>query len=141
MLRIPMANGWKAIRGSRNCVRLCSVQPRRDSKVILVFNSIRVSLKALIGWAPRMVSLKASIDLVQNNLHRHFQQIIQVPWARISLLTSEQMVVLWRFFPNKVIKLNMFGLTLGTYNRFEELYKFGFRTKNTIMSVKEMVES
>lgn len=42
---------------------------------------------------------------------------------------------------NKVIKLNMFGLTLGTYNRFEELYKFGFRTKNTIMSVKEMVES
>ena len=42
---------------------------------------------------------------------------------------------------NKMIKLNMFGLTLGTYNRFEELYKFGCRTKNTIMSVKEMVES
>jgi hypothetical protein len=35
----------------------------------------------------------------------------------------------------------MFGLTLGTYNRFEELYKFGMRTKNTMMNVKELVES
>jgi hypothetical protein len=42
---------------------------------------------------------------------------------------------------NKVINLNMFGLTLGTYNRFEELYKFGMRTKNTMTTVKEMIES
>lgn len=35
----------------------------------------------------------------------------------------------------------MFGVTLGTYNRFEELYKFIMRTSNTITSVKETIES
>ena len=33
----------------------------------------------------------------------------------------------------------MFGLTLGTYDRFEELYKFMMRTKYTMMSVQERV--
>lgn len=33
---------------------------------------------------------------------------------------------------DKVIKLNMFGLTLGTYDKFEELYKFMMRTKYTV---------
>lgn len=32
----------------------------------------------------------------------------------------------------KVIKLNMFGLTIGTYDKFEELYKFMMRTKYTV---------
>ena len=36
---------------------------------------------------------------------------------------------------NKVIRVNMFGLTLGTYNKFEELYKFIMRTKNTMTRV------
>lgn len=35
----------------------------------------------------------------------------------------------------KVIKLNMFGLTFGTYDKIEELYKFMMRTKYTILSV------
>ena len=35
------------------------------------------------------------------------------------------------------IKMNMFGVTLGTYNRFEELYKFIMRTKNTVTKVTE----
>jgi hypothetical protein len=36
---------------------------------------------------------------------------------------------------NKAIKINMFGLTLGSYNRFEEVYKFIMRTKNTMLKV------
>lgn len=35
----------------------------------------------------------------------------------------------------------MFGLTLGTYDRFEELYKFMMRTKYTMMSVQERVQA
>jgi len=31
----------------------------------------------------------------------------------------------------------MFGVTLGSYNRFEELYKFAMRTKNTMTNVKD----
>jgi hypothetical protein len=31
----------------------------------------------------------------------------------------------------------MFGITLGSYNKFEELYKFGMRTKNTMQKVSE----
>jgi hypothetical protein len=42
---------------------------------------------------------------------------------------------------NKAIKVNMFGLTLGSYNRFEELYKFLMRTKNTMLKVKETMTS
>lgn len=30
------------------------------------------------------------------------------------------------------ILVNMFGLTLGSYSRFEDLYKFAMRTQNTI---------
>lgn len=33
----------------------------------------------------------------------------------------------------------MFGLTIGTYDRIEELYKFAMRTKYTIQSVQERV--
>jgi hypothetical protein len=33
--------------------------------------------------------------------------------------------------------MNMFGVTLGTYNKFEELYKFLMRTKNTMTHVKD----
>lgn len=29
----------------------------------------------------------------------------------------------------KELTVNMFGITLGSYNKFEELYKFGMRTK------------
>ena len=29
------------------------------------------------------------------------------------------------------ITMNMFGVTLGTYNKFEEIYKFAHRTLNT----------
>lgn len=35
------------------------------------------------------------------------------------------------------ILINMFGLTLGSYNKFEELYKFGMRTNNTIKRATE----
>ena len=42
---------------------------------------------------------------------------------------------------DKVIKLNMFGLTIGTYDKFEELYKFMMRTKYTVMSVQERVQA
>ena len=31
----------------------------------------------------------------------------------------------------------MFGLTLGTYSKFEDLYKFGMRTNNTIKLATE----
>lgn len=37
------------------------------------------------------------------------------------------------------MKLNMFGLTIGTYERFEDLYKFMMRTKYTMQSVQERV--
>jgi|DEB0MinimDraft_12_1074336.scaffolds.fasta_scaffold29422_1 hypothetical protein len=33
--------------------------------------------------------------------------------------------------------MNMFGLTLGSYNRLEEVYKFVFQTKNTITLASE----
>ena len=42
---------------------------------------------------------------------------------------------------DKTIKLNMFGVTLGCYNKFEELYKFVMRTKYTMMGIKERLES
>ena len=42
---------------------------------------------------------------------------------------------------NKAIKINMFGVTLGSYNRFEEVYKFIMRTKNTVMKVKDTMTS
>ena len=35
----------------------------------------------------------------------------------------------------------MFGLTIGTYDKFEELYKFMMRTKYTVMSVQERVQA
>ena len=38
---------------------------------------------------------------------------------------------------DQVISMNMFGVTLGTYNKFEELYKFLMRTKNTVTSVAD----
>jgi hypothetical protein len=31
----------------------------------------------------------------------------------------------------------MFGLTLGSYSKFEDLYKFGIRTGNTIKQAAE----
>jgi len=33
----------------------------------------------------------------------------------------------------------MFGLTIGTYDKFEELYKFLMRTKYTVTSAQERV--
>ena len=41
----------------------------------------------------------------------------------------------------QVFKLNCFGMTLGTFNKIEELYKFLLRTKTTVMSVGESVTS
>lgn len=38
---------------------------------------------------------------------------------------------------SSTITMNMFGVTIGTYNRFEELYMFAMRTKNTMENVKE----
>ena len=35
----------------------------------------------------------------------------------------------------------MFGVTLGTYNKFEELYKFLMRTKNTFTSVGDNIKN
>jgi predicted ATP-binding protein involved in virulence len=35
----------------------------------------------------------------------------------------------------------MFGVTLGSYNKFEELYKFIMRTKNTMLKVKDTMAS
>jgi len=35
--------------------------------------------------------------------------------------------------------MNMFGLTLGSYNKLEEVYKFVLQTKNTIKAVSEGV--
>ena len=37
----------------------------------------------------------------------------------------------------EVLKLNMFGMTIGTFTKFEELYKFLLRTKTTVMNVSE----
>lgn len=33
--------------------------------------------------------------------------------------------------------VNLFGVTIGSYNKFEELYKFGMRTKYTMQKVTE----
>lgn len=41
----------------------------------------------------------------------------------------------------KVIKLNAFGITLGIFNQFEELYKFAIRTNSTMISVGERIKS
>jgi hypothetical protein len=35
------------------------------------------------------------------------------------------------------ITVNMFGLTLGSYNKLEEVYKFVFQTKNTMTKLSE----
>ena len=35
------------------------------------------------------------------------------------------------------IRFNIFGMTLGSYNKFEELYKFIMRTKNTLTGVQQ----
>jgi len=34
----------------------------------------------------------------------------------------------------------MFGLTLGSYSKFEDLYKFGMRTNNTIKLATEQLQ-
>lgn len=34
----------------------------------------------------------------------------------------------------------MFGLTLGSYSKFEELYKFGMRTNNTIKKATDQLQ-
>lgn len=39
------------------------------------------------------------------------------------------------------IKTNFFGVTLGCHNRFEEVYKFIMRTKNTVTEVGEKLQS
>ena len=40
--------------------------------------------------------------------------------------------------------MNMFGVTLGTYNKFEEIYKFAHRTMNTaqgcVSNLKEQLD-
>jgi hypothetical protein len=41
----------------------------------------------------------------------------------------------------KVIKLNAFGITLGVFNQFEELFKFAMRTNSTMISVGERIKS
>ena len=38
------------------------------------------------------------------------------------------------------IRINMFGVTLGTYTTFEQIYNFLMRTKNTAMKVLENVK-
>ena len=63
MFRIRMADGSKAIRGNRKLIPVSLVRPRGGWKVILVFSSIRVSLRVLI-------------DLVHNDLTRNFHLII-----------------------------------------------------------------
>ena len=63
MFRIRMADGSKAIRGNRKLIRVSLVRQRGGWKVILVFSSIRVSLRVLI-------------DLVHNDLTRNFHLII-----------------------------------------------------------------
>mmetsp|Transcript_8327 Transcript_8327/g.13927 ORF Transcript_8327/g.13927 Transcript_8327/m.13927 type:complete len:183 (-) Transcript_8327:602-1150(-) len=48
------------------------------------------------------------------------------------------------FFVQKLrqeIQVNFFGVTVGTYNRFEELYKFIMRTKNTVTQVTSQLQS
>lgn len=42
---------------------------------------------------------------------------------------------------NQAIKINMFGVTLGSYNKFEEVYKFIMRTKNTVVKVSDTMTS
>ena len=37
------------------------------------------------------------------------------------------------------LNLNMFGVTLGSYNKFEEIYKIAMRTKNTMTHIGENV--
>lgn len=53
-------------------------------------------------------------------------------------------------FANQILKitkhrqelnLNMFGVTLGAYNSFEQIYMFLMRTKNTALKVVENVKS
>ena len=39
----------------------------------------------------------------------------------------------------QVFKLNAFGMTLGTFTKIEELYKFILRTKTTVMNVSESI--
>ena len=39
----------------------------------------------------------------------------------------------------QVFKLNAFGMTLGTFTKIEELYKFMLRTKTTVMNVSENI--
>jgi hypothetical protein len=34
----------------------------------------------------------------------------------------------------------MFGLTLGSYSKFEDLYKFGVRTNNTVKMAAEQLK-
>jgi len=38
------------------------------------------------------------------------------------------------------ILINMFGLTLGSYSKFKDLYKFGMRTNNTIKAAAEQLQ-
>jgi hypothetical protein len=39
------------------------------------------------------------------------------------------------------ITMNMFGVTIGSYNKFEEVYKFLMRTKNTVLKVTDNVKN
>lgn len=39
------------------------------------------------------------------------------------------------------IEVNVLGVTLGVYNTFEEVYKFAMRSQNTMLQVKDHVES
>jgi len=39
------------------------------------------------------------------------------------------------------ITMNMFGVTLGSYNRLEEVYKFVFQTKNTMTAVTDNLKT
>jgi hypothetical protein len=34
----------------------------------------------------------------------------------------------------------MFGITVGTYNTFEQIYSFAMRTKNTVLKVLDNVK-
>ena len=42
---------------------------------------------------------------------------------------------------DRTITMNMFGVTIGSYNRFEEVYKLLMRTKNTVVGVTENVKT
>jgi len=39
------------------------------------------------------------------------------------------------------ISINMFGITIGTYNHFEQIYNFMMKTKNTALKVVENVKN